>query len=179
MRKLKIDRRIAAVALAAAAAASAAAAAAILGFGGGDANTTSVTETTFQQLVPTFQADDQGGSHVTVWEHLTEKTYEVRETEALQERRLVDTVETRRLAGEGSWPADYVAAARANGWGLDQLSACTAYLLPRPDSGRDGDSAASTLVNAQCRTLASGIVSGDFESLRERVGSLVFDAASP
>ena len=178
MRKFKIDRRIAAVALAAAAAALAAAAA-IPGFGGGGANTTSVTETTFQQLVPTFQADGQGGAHVAVWEHLTEKTYEVRETETLQERRLVDTIETRRLAGEGSWPADYVAAARANGWGLDQLSACTAYLLPRQDSGRDDDSAASTLVNAQCRTLASGIVSGDFESLRERVGRLVFAAASP
>ncbi len=178
MQKFKIDRRIAAAALAAAAAASVAAAA-VLGFGGGDTDTTTVTETAFHQLIPEFQSDGQGGAHVAVWEHLTEKTYEVRETETLRERRLVDTVETRRLAGEGSWPADYVAAARANGWGLDQLSACTEYLLPRPASGRDGDSAASHLVNYQCRTLASGIVSGDFESLRKRVGVLVFDTASP
>lgn len=170
MRRLKLDRRIAAVALAVAAAASAAAAV-LVGFGGADVKTTTVTETVFQQLVPVFQRDGQGGVHVAVWDHSTEKTYEVRETDTTSERRLVDTIETRRLAGEGSWPDDYVAAARANGWGLDQLSGCTEHLLRRA-------APADLFIADQCWTMASGIVTGDFESIRGLSATLTFETAS-
>lgn len=170
MRRLKIDRRIVAAALAVAAAASAAAAV-LVGFGGADVKTTTVTETTFQQLVPAFQRDGQGGVHVAVWDHSTEKTYEVRETETTLERRLVDTIETRRLAGEGSWPDDYVAAARANGWGLDQLNGCTEHLLRRA-------APADLFIADQCWTMASGIVTGDFESIRGLSATLTFETAS-
>ena len=170
MRRFKIDRRIVAAALAAAAAASAAAAV-LVGFGGADVKTTTVTETTFQQLVPAFQRDGQGSVHVAVWDHSTEKTYEVRETETTSERRLVDTIETRRLAGEGSWPDDYVAAARANGWGLDQLSGCTEHLLLRPAQ-------AERFIADQCRTVASAIVTGNFESIRGLSATFTFEMAS-
>lgn len=143
----------------------------LIGFGGADVKTTTVTETAFQQLVPLFQRDGQGGVQVAVWDHSTEKTYEVRETETMLERRLVDTIETRRLAGEGSWPDDYVAAARANGWGLDQLSGCTEHLLRRPAQ-------ADLFIADQCRTMASAIVTGDFESIRGLSATLTFETAS-
>lgn len=143
----------------------------LIGFGGADVKTTTVTETSFQQLVPLFERDGQGGVQVAVWDHSTEKTYEVRETETTLERRLVDTIETRRLAGEGSWPDDYVAAARANGWGLDQLSGCTEHLLRRPAQ-------ADLFIADQCRTMASAIVTGDFESIRGLSATLTFETAS-
>ena len=169
MRRLKIDKRIVAAALAAAAAS--AVAVVLVSFGGADVKTTTVTETAFQQLVPLFQGDGQGGVQVAVWDHSTEKTYEVRETETTLERRLVDTIETRRLAGEGSWPGDYVAAARANGWGLDQLNGCTEHLLRRPAQS-------DLFIADQCRTMASAIVTSDFESIRGLSAAVTFETAS-
>lgn len=154
MARYALNRRIAAAAFAAAAAAIITAAI----FGAFSAEGGKVTEATSQRVVPEFQADGSGGVDVAVYEYSTEKTFEVRESATVRERRLVGTVETRRLTSEGSWPDDYVLAARANGWGFDELSACTEHLI--------GLSGSDRFTGEQCRTLASGIVRGDFESLR-------------